>query len=43
MNRINLKDTYATGFFLVTFVLFWGAWGLLMLVSSDALDPSSPW
>jgi hypothetical protein len=42
MNRFNLIDTYAAKFFLVTFILSWGAWGPRKLVSPDALDPSSP-
>lgn len=36
-----MKDTTAVKYFLLTFVITWGAWGLLILMGT-ALDPSSP-
>jgi hypothetical protein len=27
-----MKDSYAARFFLLTFILSWGAWGLLVLL-----------
>lgn len=37
-----MKDAYAARFFLLTFIITWGAWGLLILLGADDLDPSSP-
>jgi hypothetical protein len=36
-----MKDTYAAKFFLLTFGITYGAWGLLIL-NKTPLDPSSP-
>lgn len=37
-----MKDPIATKFFLLTFLLSWGAWGLLSWLVPTGLDPSSP-
>lgn len=37
-----MKDPIATKFFLLTFLLSWGAWGLLSWLVPSGLDPSSP-
>jgi membrane protease YdiL (CAAX protease family) len=37
-----MKDSTATKFFLLTFLLSWGAWGLLVWLVPSGLDPASP-
>ena len=37
-----MKDSYAAKFFLLTFILSWGAWALLVRLAPAGLDPASP-
>jgi hypothetical protein len=37
-----MKDKYAARFFLLAFIITWGAWGLLILLGKDIRVLSCP-